>query len=82
MCSLSNAHLMLQVKRSGKKRYRGQPLSVVEFIRRWLQHVCQSGLNRVRHYGFLNAHSRRSTEELRLLIAVSLNEVHLSLIHI
>lgn len=67
---------MLQVKRSGMHRYRGQPLAVVEFIRRWLQHVCPSGLHRVRHYGFLHAHSRRSVEELRLLIAVSLDEVH------
>lgn len=74
--SLAESQLVLQVKRSGTKRYRGQPMSVVEFIRRWLLHVCPNGLHRVRHYGFLNAHSRRSVEELRLLIAVSLNEVH------
>jgi hypothetical protein len=78
--SLAAAQLVLQVKRSCTKRYRGQRMSVVEFIRRWLQHVCPSGLHRVRHYGFLNARSRRSVEELRLrlrlLIAVSLNEVH------
>ena len=56
--SIDDARLTLQVKRSGTRQYRGQPLSVIEFIRRWLQHVCPSGFHRVRHYGFLNAQKR------------------------
>jgi hypothetical protein len=47
------------------------PLRVAEFIRRWMQHVLPSGRQRVRHYGFLNGHSKRSLGEVRWLIAVS-----------
>ena len=52
------------------------PLSVTEFIRRWLLHVLPSGLHRVRHYGFLNSSSRRSLEEVRLLIAIAIDRLH------
>ena len=69
---LADARLVLQVKRSGSKQYKPMPLSVTEFIRRWLQHVVPSGFHRVRHYGFLSSHSRRSHEELELLIAAAL----------
>ena len=73
---IEDARLTLQVKRSGTRQYRGQPLSVIEFIRRWLQHVCPSGFHRVRHYGFLNSHSKRSIQEVRWLIAVANNQLH------
>ena len=69
---LADATLVLQVKRSGSKQYKPMPLTVTEFIRRWLQHVVPSGFHRVRHYGFLNSHSRRTHEELELLIAAAL----------
>jgi hypothetical protein len=46
-------------------------LTVTEFIRRWLMHVLPVGLHRVRHYGFLNGSSKRSLEEVRLLVAVA-----------
>lgn len=74
--SIDDAHLTLQVKRSGTRQYRGQPLSVIDFIRRWLQHVCPSGFHRVRHYGFLNTRSGRRIEEVRLLIAAEQGTLH------
>ena len=43
--SLDDARLVLQVKRSGTSRYRGLPLTVTEFIRRWLMHVLPAGLH-------------------------------------
>jgi hypothetical protein len=73
---IDDAQLVLQVKRSGKRRYQPMRLRVTEFIRRWLQHVLPSGLHRVRHFGFVNARSRHSLEELRLLIAMALNRLH------
>ncbi|TWU19114.1 putative transposase [Allorhodopirellula heiligendammensis] len=79
--SLDEAHCRLQVKRSGTRQYRPMALSVQEFIRRWLQHVLPAGLHRVRHYGFLHSSSRRSLKELRILIAVSLGQVHYLVCH-
>lgn len=61
---------MLQVKPSGQNRYRGMPLSVDEFIRRWLFHVLPSGFHRVRYYGFLHSHRKMQVEEVRWLIAL------------
>ncbi len=70
--SIEDARLSLQVKRSGTKKYRPVPLSVIEFIRRWLLHVLPAGLHRVRYYGFLHNSSRRSTAELKWLVAVAM----------
>jgi hypothetical protein len=69
--SLDDARLVLQVKPSGGRKYRPMPLTVTEFIRRWLQHVLPAGFHRVRHYGFLHSHSKVSLGEVRWLIAVS-----------
>ncbi|CAD71828.1 IS91 family transposase [Rhodopirellula baltica] len=70
--SLEEASLTLQVKRSGTRQYKPMQMRVEEFIRRWLQHVLPAGFHRVRHYGFANARSKRSLEEVRWLVAVSL----------
>ena len=74
--SLADATMTLQVKRSGSRQYKPMPLSVTEFIRRWLQHVMPSGMHRIRRYGLLHPASRMSIEELRLLIAVALGQLH------
>lgn len=74
--SLDDATLVLQVKRSGTRKYKPMPMSVTEFIRRWLQHVAPNGFHRVRHYGFMNSSSRRSHQELQLLIAASRGDLH------
>jgi len=73
---LEQARLVLQVKPSGKRKYRPMPLTVTEFIRRWLHHVLPSGLHRVRHYGFLHPHSKTSLAEVRWLIAVAEGRLH------
>jgi hypothetical protein len=74
--SIDNARLSLQVKRSGTKKYRPVPLSVIEFIRRWLLHVLPAGLHRVRHYGFLHGSSRHSLAELKWLVAVAMMNLY------
>ena len=73
---LADATLTLQVKRSGTNQYKPMPLTVTEFIRRWLQHVVPCGMHRVRRYGLLHPASKLELEELRLLIAVALGRLH------
>jgi hypothetical protein len=74
--SLLDAKLVLQVKPSGQRKYRPMPLSVVEFIRRWLQHVLPHGFHRLRYYGFLNSRSKISLAEVRWLIAIANGLLH------
>lgn len=48
-------------------------------IRRWLHHVLPCGLHRIRRYGFLHPSSVVDLDELRLLIAVALGQLHVLL---
>ena len=43
-------------------------LPVLEFLRRFLQHVLPRGLHKVRHYGFLSRRSRVDLEDVRAAI--------------
>jgi len=52
----------------GSKRPRKCTLDVLEFIRRYLQHVLPKGFMKVRHYGFLSAKCSVSIEKLREII--------------
>ena len=45
-------------------------LDAQEFLRRFLQHVLPSGLQKVRHYGFLAANSKLSVEAVRWLVTL------------
>ena len=47
-----------------------------EFIRRFLQHVLPPGFMKVRHYGFMSANSKISTDELRELVKEAGNLVN------
>ena len=42
-----------------------------EFVRRFLQHVLPSRLQKVRHYGFLSPNARRSIESLQWLVSAT-----------
>jgi len=52
-------------------RFRTCSLDVMEFIRRFLQHVLPSGFMKVRYYGFMNANCSKSIEEVAALIELS-----------
>ncbi len=41
-------------KKQGSRQWKTTRLEVMEFIRRFLQHVLPSGFMKVRHYGFMN----------------------------
>jgi hypothetical protein len=54
-------------RESGKDRT--APFEVMEFLRRFLQHVLPTGFMKVRHFGFLNANCAVPLDEIRRLIA-------------
>jgi hypothetical protein len=53
-----------------KKKWKPISLDVMEFIRRFLQHVLPTGFMKVRHYGFLNPNSAISIEKISELICL------------
>jgi len=66
-------------KKKGSNRNRKTTLDVIEFIRRFLQHVLPAGLMKARHYGFISSNCTVSITRLRLLILTSLKISGLSL---
>jgi hypothetical protein len=57
--------------KSGSNRPRTMQLDVMEFIRRFLQHVLPTGFMKVRYYGFMNPNSRTSLDHIQSLIAAN-----------
>jgi hypothetical protein len=54
----------------GSRKARYSELPVMEFIRRFLQHVLPSGFMKIRHYGFLSPNFSVPIERIRELICV------------
>jgi Putative transposase/Transposase zinc-binding domain len=55
-------------RKPGSSRPRTTQLDVMEFLRRFLQHVLPEGFMKVRHFGFLHASCAIPTDTLRLMI--------------
>lgn len=66
--SCEKGRVRFRWKKSGTRRWRVMELDALEFIRRFLQHVLPSGLQKVRHYGFLSPNSRVSLGDVRKLV--------------
>jgi len=66
-------------RKKGSKRDRNITLDVIEFIRRFLQHVLPAGFMKLRHYGFMNSNCAISLARLRLLILDGLQNIRLCL---
>jgi hypothetical protein len=58
-------------RKPGSRRLRTLALDVLEFIRRFLQHVLPAGFMKVRYYGFMNANSATPHERLSALIELA-----------
>jgi len=54
--------------KKGSRRTRTMTLEVIEFIRRFLQHVLPDGFMKVRHYGFMHPSCRTTIEEIKPLL--------------
>ncbi len=60
--------VFIRYRKKGSGRWRTMKLDVMEFIRRFLQHVLPTGFMKVRYYGFLNPSSSVTLEYIRQLI--------------
>ena len=52
-------------------RWRTMALEIMEFMRRYLQHVLPTGFMKVRHYGFMNSASSVELEKVKSLIELA-----------
>lgn len=68
---LENREVFFRYKRPKSERWRTMSLDVMEFMRRFLQHVLPTGFMKVRYYGFLNPNCSVSLEEVAALIELS-----------
>lgn len=71
---VENRTVYYLVKKTGSRRWRLRPLDVMEFIRRFLQHVLPTGFMKVRYYGFLHPGCSVSLEVIRMAVETALGE--------
>ncbi len=62
---VEDGRVTIKYRKQGSCRDRHMTLDVMEFIRRFLQHVLPSGFMKVRYYGFLNPNAAVKIEEVR-----------------
>ena len=65
---VENRDVYFKYKKTGSKRWRTMKLDVMEFIRRFLQHVLPTGFMKIRYYGFMNPSSAISLDDLRVIM--------------
>jgi hypothetical protein len=68
--SCDDGRVTFTYRKVGSKRPRKMTLDAMEFLRRFLQHVLPSGLQKVRSYGFLSPRCPMALELVRWLIAL------------
>jgi len=62
--SVKNRKVTFRYKKQKSDKWRTVTLDVMEFIRRFLQHVLPSGFMKVRYYGFMGSGCKITTEEI------------------
>jgi hypothetical protein len=60
--------VLIRYKKPHSNRLRTLPLEIMEFIRRFLQHVLPTGFMKVRYYGFMNPNCKLPLDHIRSLI--------------
>jgi len=68
---VENRTVFIRYKKTGSNRWRILELEVMEFMRRFLQHVLPTGFMKVRYYGFLSPTCRVPLDHIRTLIELS-----------
>lgn len=63
--------VFFKYRKTHSSRWRTMALDVMEFLRRFLQHVLPKGLMKVRYYGFLNHSSSIPLEKVAALIELA-----------
>jgi hypothetical protein len=77
--AISNSRIIAVYNRTVRIRYRNPhsersrtlDLDVMEFIRRFLQHVLPTGFMKIRYYGFMNPNCKVPLEQIATLIELS-----------
>lgn len=68
---LQDRKVYFRYKKPKSERWRVMNLDVIEFMRRFLQHVLPTGFMKVRYYGFLNPNCSLSLEQIGSLIELA-----------
>jgi hypothetical protein len=68
---VENHKVFFKYKKPQSNRWRTMVLDVMEFIRRFLQHILPSGFMKVRYYGFLSPGASVPLEKIEALIELS-----------
>jgi len=68
---VENHSVFIRYKKSGSNRFRTLVLDVMEFMRRFLDHVLPTGFMKVRYYGFLNPACKVPVEDVKALIELA-----------
>ena len=68
---VENGRVFFRYKKHGSNRLRTMDLEVMEFMRRFLQHVLPTGFMKVRYYGFMSPNSAVTLEEVRSKIELA-----------
>ena len=69
--SVENRTVTFRYRKPGSCRWQTLALEVMEFMRRFLQHVLPTGFMKVRYYGFMNPACKISLERISSLIQLA-----------
>ena len=67
IAKVDGRRVFVRYKKTGSERWRTMDLDVMEFLRRFLQHVLPTGVMKIRYYGFLSPSSSIPFKETRHL---------------
>ena len=70
---VKNRRVCFRYKKQKSSRWRTMSLEVMEFIRRYLQHVLPTGFMKIRYYGFMGSGSSATLDDIRAAIERSLD---------
>jgi hypothetical protein len=69
--SVQDRTVLIRYRKPHSERSRILALDVIEFIRRFLQHVLPTGFMKIRYYGFMNPNCKITLQRIRGLIELS-----------
>lgn len=70
---VENRQVTFRYKKKKSSRWRTMNLEVMEFIRRYLQHVLPTGFMKIRYYGFMGSGSSIHLDDIKAAIELSLD---------
>jgi hypothetical protein len=69
---VENRQVTFRYKKAKSSRWRTMALDVIEFIRRFLQHVLPAGFMKIRYYGFLHPSSSVPLQKVGIIIELTM----------